>query len=204
MALAGILQSAALVQQLATTGHVSNSDMHTAIHSLFEQNPNSIDDVYSMAKDLEIGLNYLHNIMCRQNMPHRNDIVRYVVGMMHLQKKLVKRSDMLSVISSRLQQPRQQTKHFDITHDNVIASLASIYTETISTFNFRIQVTGDYNYLQQQRIANQIRVLLFAGIRACVLWRQLGGNRFQMITQRKSIIQTTKTLLEQVKYQHLH
>jgi len=202
LALAGIFQSAALVKQLATTGHVANCDYHTAVHSLFEQSPQMITDVYPSVSCLETGLEHLHNIIKRTKNSDNNDIIRYVIGIIHLQKKLLKRNDMLDVISTRIQQSQQQAEHFTMTHENVIASLADIYTETISTFTFRIQVTGDYNYLQQKRIADQVRVLLFSGIRAAVLWRQLGGNRLQVIIKRKQIIETSHQLILQAKQQY--
>lgn len=203
-ALAGIFQAATLVQKLATTGQVSNTDLHTAIHSLFEQNPQNIQDVYGDLQCLTTGLERLSHTLKRHNSAEGNDIVRYVMGILHLQKKLTKNTDMLQLIGKRLEQSQKQAELFDTTHDNVIANLADVYTSTISTFSFRIQVTGDYNYLQQARIGNQIRVLLFAGIRSAMLWRQLGGNRLQVILKRKAIIESADELLKQAKEQLLH
>jgi high frequency lysogenization protein len=203
-ALAGIFQAAVLVQRLATTGHVDNTALQTAIHSLFEQNPNNIADVYGDIQSLQTGLERLSNTLKRHNTPEGHDIVRYVMGILHLQKKLMKQPEMLERISQRLQKSQQQAELFEPTHDNVIASLADIYTGTISTFSFRIQVTGDYNYLQQARIGNQIRVLLFAGIRSAILWRQLGGNRLQVIMKRKAIIASADELIKHAKEQLLH
>jgi high frequency lysogenization protein len=203
IALAAMFHFATMVKRLATTGHISQNDMKTAIVSLFQQNPNHIDDVYGSIQSLESGCQLLSQVMKRQNTSDGNDIVRYVMGIIHLQKKLLKRPDMLDIISNRLKQSQQQAEVFDITHDNVVAGLADIYTSTLSTFSFRIQVTGDFNYLQQARIGNQIRVLLFAGIRAAVLWRQLGGNRLQVIIKRKTIVQTCDELLRLAK-QPLH
>jgi high frequency lysogenization protein len=204
IALAGIFQAAVLVQRLATTGSLSNAELHTAIHSLFEQNPNNTNDVYGDTHALLTGLERLSGSLKRHNTSDGNDIIRYVMGMLHLQKKLMKQPDMLANIGKRLGQSQQQAELFEVTHDNVIASLADIYTSTISTFSFRIQVTGDYNYLQQARIGNQIRVLLFAGIRSAILWRQLGGNRLQVITKRKTIIETADQLIKHAKEQQLH
>jgi len=204
LALAGIFQAATVVQQLATTGRISNEHLHTAVHSLFEQNPTNVADVYGNPQAILTGLERLRGILKRTNTPEGNDIVRYVMGIIYLQKKLMKRNDMLSTISSRLQQSQQQAELFDITHDNVIASLADVYMSTLSTFNFRIQVTGDYNYLQQQRIGNQIRVLLFSGIRSAILWRQLNGNRWQVILRRKAIIESADTLIKSAKEQLFH
>jgi len=176
IALAGVFQSATLVQQLAKTGHVPNEEFATAVNSLFEQNPQNIDDVYGGVKCLHTGLSALIDTLKRKTSQDNNEAVRYVMGVIHLQRKLMKRNDMLNIISTRLEQSKKQSEHFEPTHENVIASLADIYTETISTFSFRIQVTGDYNYLQQKRIANQIRVLLFSGIRSAILWKQMGGS----------------------------
>lgn len=204
IALAGIFQAAVLVHRLATTGSLNNAELHTAIHSLFEQNPNNTNDVYGSTYALLTGLERLSSSLKRTSTNDGNDIVRYVMGMLHLQKKLMKQPEMLSTIGKRLGQSQQQATLFDPTHDNVIASLADIYTSTISTFSFRIQVKGDYNYLQQARIGNQIRVLLFAGIRSSILWRQLGGNRLQVITKRKTIIEAADMLIKQAKEQQLH
>ena len=84
------------------------------------------------------------------------------------------------------------------THDNVIANLGTLYTETLSTFRFRIQVNGDYNYLQQQRIANQIRALLLASVRSAILWRQVGGNRLQLLFYRKNIAEQVDDFLRRI------
>lgn len=204
LALAGMIQTAVLVHRLATTGHVDNSKLQMAIHSLFEQNPSNTVDVYGSTTQLLTGLEMLSHILKRHNNPETNHIVRYTMGILHLQKKLIKQPDMLAHIGKRLNQSHQQAELFESTHDNVVASLADIYTSTISTFSFRIQVTGDYNYLQQARVGNQIRVLLFAGIRSAILWRQLGGTRLQIITKRKAIIEAADELVKQAKEQHLH
>jgi high frequency lysogenization protein len=102
------------------------------------------------------------------------------------------------VIGSRIGQAAQQAEHFSSTHDNVISNLGTLYTETLSTFRFRIQVNGDYNYLQQQRIANQIRSLLLAAIRSAMLWRQVGGNRLQLLFYRKHIAQQVDDFLRRM------
>jgi high frequency lysogenization protein len=203
LALAGIFQSSLLAQQLATSGHLSQGDLHTAIHSLFEQNPAKTSDVYGDTTKVLSGLTLFRDTLKRVDSPHGNDIVRYVMGMVHLQKKLMKQPDMLNTIGKRIEQAQRQAALFDTTHENVVASLADIYTSTISTFSFRIQVNGDYHYLQQTRIANQIRVLLFAGIRSSILWRQVGGSRLQVILQRKPLIRSADKLIKQAKEQQL-
>lgn len=196
LALAGLFQAVALVEQTAKTGQTTPEAFITSINSILDLNPDTSLDVYGGdIKNLRIGLELLNELLIK-NTPKHQDLIRYALGVLHLQKKLSSRKDMLNMIASRIEQARQQAQHFSNAHDNVIANLGSIYSDTLSTFRFRIQVKGDYNYLQQQRIANQIRALLLAAVRSAMLWRQLGGNRWQLIFQRKRIAQCVKEILE--------
>jgi high frequency lysogenization protein len=151
--------------------------------------------LYSTLK-IHMGLEVMRELI-KSNSVKYHQIMRYNVGVLHLQKKLSNRQDMLDVIRSRLEQVSKQVLHFSSTHDNVIANLGSLYSETLSTFKFRIQVNGDYNYLQQERIANQIRALLLAGIRSAMLWRQLGGNHMHLLFNRKYIAELVDDFLRQ-------
>lgn len=195
LALAGLFQAVALVEQTAKTGQATPEAFITSINSILDLNPDTSLDVYGGdIKNLRTGLELLNELLIK-NTPKHQDLIRYALGVLHLQKKLSVRKDMLNMIASRVEQARQQSQHFSNTHDNVIANLGSIYSDTLSTFRFRIQVKGDYNYLQQQRIANQIRALLLAAVRSAMLWRQLGGNRWQLIFQRKKIAGCVKEML---------
>ncbi|MGD8174346.1 high frequency lysogenization protein HflD [Marinimicrobium sp. ARAG 43.8] len=199
IALAGIFQAAALVEQLAKTGYVPGDAYRCTIESLFVMDPPHTRAVFgdSLAS-LTFGLEALQHTLEPGNQRHK-DALRYGLGVLHLQRKLSKRRDMLSVLGTRLKQASRQAEHFDSTHENVIGNLADLYKDTISTFRFRIQVTGDHNYLQQGRIANQIRALLLAGVRSATLWRQVGGTRWQLLLQRKRIAQIVDRLLREAK-----
>ena len=204
IALAGLFQATGLVEQLAKTGYVPTDSYKVSIESLFELNPADTLAVYGgNIANLHFGLTILRDVLQQASVgkqrPHAHaDALRYSLGILHLQKKLSGRKDMLGVIGSRLKQAAQQAEHFSTTHDNVIANIGGLYSETISTFRFRIQVTGDYNYLQQQRVAHQVRALLLAGIRATTLWRQLGGNRWQLLVHRKKIADAADALLRSI------
>ncbi|GAA5317151.1 MAG: high frequency lysogenization protein HflD [Candidatus Pelagadaptatus aseana] len=202
LALAGVFQSATLVDQIAKTGYLPTEAQQTLIQSLFVTSPDDTIAVYGGSPaNLEVGLKAIIDTLATQRHQSHGDILRYVLGLQHLQKKLQGRQDMLKVISNRIQQTSHQAEHFGPCHENVMASLADIYTETISTFKFRIQVMGDFSYLQQNRIANQVRALLFAGVRSATHWRQVGGTRFQMILQRKRIAQEAERLLHAIRAQ---
>lgn len=203
LALAAIFQFAHQVENLAKTGHVSSAEFEVAVNSLFSQNPSDTIAVYGSIQSVKTGLKVLIDTLKRKPTKSQ-DCIRYVMGILHLQKRLQKHPNMLGVIGSRLEKSQKQSEHFEPGHDNVVAGLADIYADTISTFSFRIQVMGEYQYLQQPRIGNQVRTLLFAGIRSAVLWRQLGGSRLKIIMNRRNTIKIAEELLAETETEPLH
>lgn len=201
IALAGIFQAAALVDRLATTGYLPKHEFATCVESLLITNPDSTLDTYGELANLRLGLERVIDTFTGIQQSGSQQSLRYVLAIMHIQGKLMKQGDMLNVIRSRLAQVHQQAQHFEPTHDNVVANLADLYTDTISRFRSRIHVRGEATYLQQQRVANQIRTLLFAGIRSATLWRQLGGKRWQLLVQRQRILNAARDLYRVAKAQ---
>ncbi|MEX2963602.1 high frequency lysogenization protein HflD [Microbulbifer sp. TYP-18] len=198
LALAGIFQAAVLVERLAKTGSAPQDELETGVYSLFQQNPDRTEDVFNGAAQLLPGLRVSRELLQSRRHPEYTDSLRYALSILYLQRQLQKKPDLLSIIGSRLEKAREQAEHFSPTHENVISNLAGIYSDTLSTFRFRIQVLGDFNFLQQQRIANQIRTMLFAGVRAATLWRQLGGRRLHLLFQRKKLLAATEQLIGQL------
>lgn len=199
LALAGVFQSTALVDQIARTGYLPSEPYQCAIKSLFEQSPADVESVYGSAHGLDMGLRIMAQLLDNKVDREHPNTMRYVMGVLHLQKKLNKDSHKLNFIGDGLSQAKRQAEHFDHPcHDNVIANLASLYSESISQYKFRIQVMGDASYLQQQRIAEQVRALLLASIRSATLWRQVGGSRLDILFHRKKLLKSANRWLEQI------
>ena len=138
--------------------------------------------------NLDPGRKLLSSVLNRDTQTIQSDVIRYTLALIHLEKKLSRNKEMLGVIGQRLDRTKEQANHFGMLHENVIASLASIYTDTISSFKSKIQVTGDMRYLQSTATASKIRAILLAGIRSATLWRQLGGSRWQLFLGRKKLL----------------
>ncbi|PCK03467.1 MAG: lysogenization regulator HflD [Alteromonadaceae bacterium] len=196
IALAGAIQAISLVEEVAKTSHIRQGEFATAIGSLFETTPTSTEAVFGGLHNINSGLQLLKELLNNHKAASNADAVRYLLGILYLQRRLDSNKDLLSIISSRLKKVEDQTQHFDITHDTIVANIADLYSDTISKFRYRIQVTGDPTYLQQQRVANQIRSMLLAAIRAAMLWRQVGGSRWQLLLQRNKILEECELLLE--------
>ncbi|WP_100639659.1 high frequency lysogenization protein HflD [Marinobacter salexigens] len=197
LALAGVFQAANLVQQIANNGSCNQTSMETCLRSLFATQPANTLDVYGgELTDIREGLITLSAVMSEQKKQQDIEVLRYVLNLIHLESKLNRNKDMLQVIGSRIEQARHTASHFGFVHPNLISNLASIYTDTISTFSLRIQVSGNPSLLQQDDNAAKVRALLLAGIRSAVLWRQSGGRRWQLILARRKVIQHARQLAE--------
>lgn len=194
ISLAGAAQAISLVEQLAKSGYLRSDEFETAMASLLVQNPETVESVFGSSAKLQRGFEVLLDLLNHHRDAKNADILRYMLGVIHIQKRLARRSDMLHVIGTRLEKTEVQIRHFGHTHDNVVANVAEIYSDTISKFQYRIQVTGEYSYLQQTRVANQIRALLLAAIRAITLWRQSGGSRWQLLIYRSKIAEAAEAL----------
>ena len=201
IALAGLTQALGLVHALATSGYLNTRHFETCITSLFITTPEQTLDVYGGdIGQIEKGLDLLKNLIQQRVTPEQKHMIQYAVGINTLTKRLLKNKKMLRTISTRLDDAKKQSEHFGgFNHDNVIANIADIYSSTISTFSYRIQVKGEHNYLQQKRVADQIRTLLLAAIRAAILWRQNGGNPLNLLFSSGKLLAATEELLEQSK-----
>lgn len=202
IALAGVMQSAKLVQQMAREGKISGAAMETSLESLFKIDSKNVIDVYGSVSGVTTGLRTLHRQMSGDTAQQDMEITRYIIALLHLEKKVSRNQKMLQHIATELERIKGQMNYFSLMHENVLASLATLYQETISTLMPRIIVQGEPSYLSQQANANKIRALLLAGIRSAVLWRQTGGNRWQFIFGRGAYLKTTKELLDSVASEH--
>ena len=197
LALAGVFQAAALVQQVAQSGNCAESSLETCLRSLFATDPDNTLDVYGgELKDLREGLSTLSDVLSSQSRQQDIEVLRYALNLINLEAKLRRNTDMLDVIGSRIDQARHTASHFGFTHPNLIANLGSIYSDTISTFRLRIQVSGQPMILQREENAAKVRALLLAGIRSAVLWHQTGGRRWRLIFNRKKVIDMASELAE--------
>ena len=181
VALSGVFQACYLVQELAQKGSVTSEAMETCIKALLNQDPESVYQLYGSPDSLHAGTTALRQILEKERSPELQQILHYVLAILHLEQRLEKTPNMLEQIASGIEKANRQAEHFSPTHENVYSNLAGLYQETLSTFSFRIQVQGNPDFLRQQSVADKIRCLLFSAVRSAFLWRQLGGKRHHLV-----------------------
>lgn len=199
LSLAAVFQVAALVKQCAKNGRIQEPYFTASIESLFKIDALDVPDVFGGISHVRLGLQELIQLFTNNKNPKDSDIARYVFSLLHLERKLSKNASMQNILQTGIKRAKTQAEHFSSTHENVLANLASIYADTLSTFKFRIHVNGEPLYLNQNSNVYKIRSLLLAGIRASLLWRQVGGKRWQLLLSRNSMIQTAEKYIKQME-----
>ncbi|MGH6635569.1 MAG: high frequency lysogenization protein HflD [Gammaproteobacteria bacterium] len=199
LALTGVLQAAALVDRLAKSGTVPDDAYKTSIASLFEFDPNSVDAVFGGEAEyrfgLDLGMRTLKEILNKRHSAQKADVIRYALSLLHLAGKLRKAKSLLDLLGRRLRELQGHFNESGPTGDQVILGIARAYQETLSTFRFRIQVQGDGRFLQNKEIANQVRALLLAGVRAATLWHQVGGRRWHLLFYRRHMLRALEQII---------
>ena len=192
IALSGIFQSCYLVSNLSRYGLITEQNLKNNIQILFNQNTENILDIYGSIESLHHGIDSIKNLIASKHREKFLETLRYAIGVMYLAKKLQKNKRMLMMIKKRLEVTAKQIENFSITHPNVIASISQIYQDSFGTFFFRININGDFEYLKQDQIVYRIRCLLFSGVRSAMLFHQMGGKRYQLILNKKHILEQIK------------
>lgn len=196
IAFAGICQAVALVQQVAQKGQCDTDAFETSIKAIVNNSPTSTVDVFGHESDLKLGLECLSQGI--DSTPTGNEITRYVISLMALERKLSTKNDAMGKLGDRIQMIERQLDHFELFDEQMLSNLASVYLDVISPVGPRIQVTGNPSVLQQTGNQHKIRALLLSGIRSAVLWRQVGGKRRHLIFGRKKMVEQAEILLARV------
>ncbi|MBD2859245.1 high frequency lysogenization protein HflD [Spongiibacter sp. KMU-158] len=196
LALAAIVQSTHLVDQIARTGQADPAALEASLESLFITDAENPEQAFNGVSNLAFGLRSLRDLLSGNDYGERQSILRYCLGVLHLQRKLSRDNDTAAVLRSRLEHTHKQ-REFTEDLGALCSSLGGVYTDTLSKYKFRIQITGSAQQLQNPNNANRIRALLLAAIRATYLWRQSGGSRLGLLMRKNAYYRCASTLLNQ-------
>jgi high frequency lysogenization protein len=194
IALAGVAQSARLVDQISKTGSYPMEFLQPSVNSLFVFTPDSAGDIFGGVPGVKLGLHNLSTLLADKNARENRDLVRYVFGLIYLERKFSADPDMMATVRSRLEHTSFRAEHFSSNVGEICHSVSGIYQDTLSHQKYRIKVTGSAQHLENPKNADAIRTLLLAGIRAAFLWRQLGGHRWHLLLQRRQYLRASQNL----------
>jgi high frequency lysogenization protein len=203
IALAALFQCVAGVNQIANKGNVDADLYKTCLNSILKDNPGSAEDLYGSLKNLKTGLKTMmyqlgSGQMTPDGKPKELETTRYALGLIHLENKLKNNNAIFEQLINGIKNTQEKLEHFDVEHENITASLAELYANTISNIGPKIMIQGDQTHLANPKNAAKIRALLLAGIRAALLWRQAGGNRWKLLIERGKLQRQADAFLLQL------
>ncbi|KXX65309.1 high frequency lysogenization protein HflD [Marichromatium gracile] len=195
IAFAGLHQAAACVTRIAHRGSAEAEMMEPCIYSLLQVDAESTAAVFGAPGALAPGARQVIAQLTGQ--PERNlELTRYVVTLIRLERALAREPGRLARLGEGIEAARAKLEHFPLLHPAILGHFADLYSETISTLTPRVMVQGSELHLGNPDNQSRVRALLLAGIRAAMLWRQVGGSRWHLLLRNRQILDDARAYLE--------
>ncbi|MBK1693608.1 lysogenization regulator HflD [Chromatium weissei] len=194
-ALAGVYQSIDAVIQIARQGKMETAVIEPCIYSLFQIDAVNVDAVFGAPGAVVPGAKKL--VTQFTGIPERNlEMTRYAIHLMRLERNLSRHAELRQRIGAGVAAAVNKRDHFGLLHTNIFAHFADLYQETLSQLKPRILIRGEAVYLRDSDHQQRIRALLLAGVRAAMLWQQVGGSRWQILFKNKQILNEAQQYLQ--------
>ncbi len=185
LALAGVVQAAALVHEVAHGREVPGGARRALLLSVPTRNAIDMDEVFPRPADYSVGISAAKDALSSGG-SRAPQILRYTL-------QLIELSRLLAGVPQVVEKLGRLLDALDPA-DPDEGQLSRIYQQTISSLGKRIQVTGEPRVLNQEAVADRIRALLLAGVRLAWLWQQLGGRRWHLILRRRALLVALRSL----------
>lgn len=195
IALAGMFQSAILIEQIARTGEINQAAFDCCLDSLFTFDADTTLEIFGDIAGLNQGFRTMTAYLGGRAKRTGKNLAYYIMSMMKLSNNLLKNNTLADNLQSDLLTIQQQTREFDMSRGSLVNKIDGLYQKTISNMQPRIIVRGEQNYLTNPDNAAKVRALLLAGIRAAVLWHQLGGSKWKLMFSRGKYVEVAKRQL---------
>lgn len=198
IALAALCQALKLVQQVARSSELDKEALSLILQSVAVIDAERPLQIYGDdAANLQDGFKLIVDQL--GDKPQKDvELTRYIVGVLALERRLAKTPANLARLGDKLQHLQRQLQHFSVLDDNMLANLADIYSDCISSLGGRIQIYGQPELLKQPAVQHKVRALLLSAVRAAVLWRQAGGSRLNFIFKRRKLVEQARQMLAQL------
>jgi high frequency lysogenization protein len=196
-ALAALTQAVYLVDCIARKGLADAEDFHVMTDSIFADSSvhHPVANLYGGISRLDTGLRLSIKILRGDPLPQTKTLMAYSAGLLSLERRLSKNREIRQKLADGMSRIGKQRQYFgDVVHANIIAAIAELYGETISTIRPRIIVRGKSEYLSQNANTQRVRTLLMAGLRAAHIWHKHGGGHLSLLIRRKTLLHELEQL----------
>jgi high frequency lysogenization protein len=193
LALAGLAQALQQVRRIADTGQADGEVLATALDSVFRIDADSASAVYGGTAAIRPGLLLFRDYFSNES---RDELLpRLTLAVLQLERRF-SRHPMAQQVHEGILALAPSAARLGNTHPDVLASLGSLYADTVSNLRPRVLVQGNPHYLGQATVVAEIRAVLLAALRSAVLWRQLGGSLWDFLLRRRDMVVAIDRWLE--------
>ncbi len=198
LALIGLYQSLALVQNIAWEGNSQHSCMVPTVESILKLNPDQFIEVYGSTENLRLGIQTLKTALQNKSEKHAVERTRYAINLMYLASKLEENKQAFSSLGSQIERISNQYESVADSFEDITQDLGGLYREHVSPLGPKVIIEGDPVYLKMDQNASKIRALLLAGIRSIILWKQANGKRWTLLLGRRSLLDNILDLEQRI------
>jgi len=195
LALAGMFQAAVLVDELALHGNCDADAFECCLSSLFTIDADTPEQALGEIASLSRGFVALSDYLGGENRSPGRNIAYYLLSILKIASQVLRDQDLSHGLLQGLHKIENDANEFDMSRGSMINKIDGLYQERISPLSPRIIVRGEQNYLRNSDNAAKIRTLLLAGIRAAVLWHQLGGSKWRLFWWRRKYLKAARRFL---------
>ena len=185
IALSAIVQSAFIVNKLATSEYEADEDSIILLKSIYKTNTFDSILIYENKRNIAGGLKILKDILIGKNDFFLMNIQKYALSMMLIQKNISKISDLQNLIRKKIDN-YEENSMMATNFDDLIAYSENIYKAYVAIIRPKVVISGKKEYLEKN--SSLIRALLLSGIRAAFLWSYHGGSKWQLMFRRSEIL----------------
>ena len=201
LALAAVFQAAGLANELARRGQADAEAEAFLLRSVLVMDTDTAGDIYPDAQGLTRGLTWLEGCFMEQGrgLEHAGEIIRLALAILQVERQFQRNPEVQELLRQRLDSvQRQRALKPDMSQSELSALLGSAYVDSLGTLRFRVQIRGNAQQLQAPGMAERIRAVLLAGVRAAWLWHRLGGRRWHLVFTRGQILQEIRGIAKSV------
>ena len=148
LALAGMFQAAALVDELAVHGNCDTNVFDCSINSLFTIDAATARDALGDISCLSRGFEAMGDYLGGENRSPGRNIAYYLLSMLKISTQVLRDPDLAQKLLDGLERIEHSTSEFDMSRGSVINKIDGLYQDSISSLNPRILVRGEQNYLR--------------------------------------------------------
>ena len=199
IALAALFQCCSQINRIAHTGYCDENAAATVLRALLVTDPDTVEDIYKTS-DLKNGFKSLIEGFSTDGITDNNakELAKLAMQVIALTDRIMGNSSLYNRLSNEIDSLKVQIeKNYPdflegsnsvVMNSDKVEKFAQLYQSLISPNFSKLLIFGEERFLSSTENQNRIRALLLAGIRAVVLWNQVGGKKLYLMFRRKDIL----------------